>query len=80
MATSKRKFLVRIQGIVLFKICMVIGITLNAQELPDKEDILDKITLANKYFMDKWPDVGKRIVTTAPGQAISGQEEYIMRV
>ena len=63
MATSKRKFLVRIQGIVLFKICMVIGITLNAQELPGKEDILQKMTLANKYFMDKWPDVGKRIVT-----------------
>ena len=63
MATSKRKFLVRIQGIVLLKICMVIGITLNAQELPGKEDILQKMTLANKYFMDKWPDVGKRIVT-----------------
>ena len=34
-----------------------------AQELPSKEQILEKMTLANKYFMDKWPDPGVDIVT-----------------
>jgi len=31
--------------------------------LPSKVVILDKMTLANRYFMDKWPDTGKPIVT-----------------
>jgi unsaturated rhamnogalacturonyl hydrolase len=31
--------------------------------LPSKTSILDKMTLANRYFMDKWPDPGKPIVT-----------------
>ena len=35
----------------------------NAQSLPSKQQILAKLELANKYFMDKWPDVGKEIVT-----------------
>lgn len=34
-----------------------------AQELPSKKEILETMTLTNKYFMEKWPDVGKRIVT-----------------
>lgn len=28
-----------------------------------KQIVLEKMTIANKYFMDKWPDVGKPIVT-----------------
>jgi len=35
----------------------------NAQKLPEQSSILKKMTIANKYFMDKWPDVGKVIVT-----------------
>lgn len=32
-----------------------------AQKLPSKKTVLKTITLANKYFMDKWPDAGKPI-------------------
>jgi rhamnogalacturonyl hydrolase YesR len=39
------------------------GITTSAQELESRDGILDKMALANQYFMDKWPDTGKRIVT-----------------
>lgn len=42
----------------------VIGtFSLNAQELPEKDDVLDKMILANKYFMETFPDVGKTLVT-----------------
>ncbi|HEX5169206.1 MAG TPA: glycoside hydrolase family 88 protein [Cyclobacteriaceae bacterium] len=30
---------------------------------PDKESILEVMRRTNNYFMNKWPDVGKRIVT-----------------
>ncbi|MFN8251856.1 MAG: glycoside hydrolase family 88 protein [Ferruginibacter sp.] len=33
----------------------------HAQQLPSKKAVLQTITLANKYFMDKWPDPGKPI-------------------
>jgi unsaturated rhamnogalacturonyl hydrolase len=34
-----------------------------AQPLPKKKQILKILTLANRYFMQKWPDTGKEIVT-----------------
>jgi unsaturated rhamnogalacturonyl hydrolase len=34
-----------------------------AQNLPEKDQILEKMELANGYFMKKWPDPGKEIVT-----------------
>lgn len=34
-----------------------------SKELMSQEEILETMTLCNAYFMDKWPDVGKRIVT-----------------
>jgi rhamnogalacturonyl hydrolase YesR len=37
--------------------------TQSAAELPAQAEILAKMTLANQYFMDKWPDTGKPIVT-----------------
>lgn len=33
------------------------------QALPAKAEVLKSIRLANKYFMDKWPDAGKPIYT-----------------
>ena len=63
MAVSIKEIQVWTRRIMYFIIYMVIGLNLNAQELPDKENILDKMILANKYFMNKWPDAGKRIVT-----------------
>jgi len=38
-------------------------LTVDAQKLPAKKEILAKMTLANDYFMAKWPDTGKEIVT-----------------
>ncbi len=32
-----------------------------AQKIPSKKEVLKVATLANKYFMDKWPDVEKEI-------------------
>ncbi|OON65632.1 glycoside hydrolase family 88 protein [Hymenobacter sp. CRA2] len=34
-----------------------------AAKLPRKKDLLKTMTLANDYFMQKWPDPGKEIVT-----------------
>jgi len=34
-----------------------------AANLPAQTDVLAKMTLANRYFMEKWPDTGKPIVT-----------------
>jgi len=42
---------------VLFFLCFSAA----AQELPSKKEILKTATLANSYFMNKWPDVGKEI-------------------
>jgi unsaturated rhamnogalacturonyl hydrolase len=36
---------------------------LTAQKLPKPKSILKTVKLANKYFMDKWPDAGKTIFT-----------------
>lgn len=35
----------------------------HAQKLPQPEKVLQTLRLANKYFMDKWPDAGKETVT-----------------
>lgn len=32
------------------------------KKLPSKEKTLEAMRITNQYFMDKWPDVGKRIV------------------
>lgn len=39
------------------------GLPLTAQKLPDKKAMLQQLQLANSYFMKKWPDPGKEIVT-----------------
>ncbi|MGQ1948523.1 glycoside hydrolase family 88/105 protein [Geofilum sp. OHC36d9] len=36
-----------------------------AQQLPDKKEVLNKMVLANDYFMQKFPDVGMKLVTDA---------------
>jgi unsaturated rhamnogalacturonyl hydrolase len=38
---------------------------LSAQSIP-KEKTMSSMVLANKYFMEKWPDVGKIIITDRP--------------
>jgi unsaturated rhamnogalacturonyl hydrolase len=50
------------------KILLLLAITLvaagfaDAQKLPAKQEIMDKMVLANGYFMSKWPDPGQVIV------------------
>lgn len=48
-------------------LCSVIALcytSVSAQKkLPSKPEIVKVLRLTNKYFEDKWPDVGKRIVT-----------------
>lgn len=52
---------------LVFCLClMIVGLSATVakgQDLPSREQILEKMELTNKYFMDKWPDVGKTIVT-----------------
>ncbi|GAB3426205.1 glycoside hydrolase family 88 protein [Niabella aquatica] len=38
-------------------------VILSAQKLPSKKNILSVMRLTNQYFMNKWPDTGKPIVT-----------------
>jgi unsaturated rhamnogalacturonyl hydrolase len=49
----------------VFVVLLCVGLTeVYAQKkLPEKSATLDAMTRANRYFMEKWPDVGKRIVT-----------------
>jgi hypothetical protein len=50
-----------------------------AQKLPSKKKILQPMQLTNQYFMDKWTDPGKSIITTGSAQVISGQGRCIMK-
>ena len=43
-----------------FSICSQLAV---AQSLPAKKEVLKQMRLTNKYFMEKWPDAGKEIVT-----------------
>ncbi len=41
----------------------VFAASLSAQELPSQAQILEPLQRVNRYFMEKWPDPGKEIVT-----------------
>lgn len=43
---------------VLFTACQT-----TTEKFPTKQEVLDKMVLTNQYFMDKWPDTGKSIIT-----------------
>ena len=49
----------------LFTLFILIGVifTANAQNTTEAGEILAKMQLANNYFMNKWPDPGKTIIT-----------------
>jgi rhamnogalacturonyl hydrolase YesR len=47
--------------IILF--LLIASAKLSAQKLPSKKQILQPLRLTNQYFMNKWPDPGKSIVT-----------------
>lgn len=44
----------------IFTVASNIGV---AQKLPAKNEVLKKMELTNAYFMQKWPDTGKSIIT-----------------
>src|SRR5258705_1026027 len=41
----------------------------NAEQVPAKKDVLKTLTLANQYFMNKWPDVAKEIYVPSKNKA-----------
>jgi len=42
---------------------LTIAISVSAQKLPSKKKIIETLRITNQYFMNKWPDAGKPIVT-----------------
>lgn len=42
---------------------LVSSLQIQAQQLPSKKELLTTMRLTNQYFMDKWPDAGKTIIT-----------------
>ncbi|RPD51488.1 glycoside hydrolase family 88 protein [Paracnuella aquatica] len=55
-----RRFLAKICFVLLLAISAV---EMQAQKLPPKKETLDAMRRANAYFMKKWPDAGKSIIT-----------------
>src|SRR5437016_1592183 len=49
--------------IFLIFICALTATSSHAQHPPSKKSILQAMRLTNQYFMNKWPDPGKPIVT-----------------
>ncbi len=54
---------------VAFGIGILTITQLQAQSLSSKNKILSSMQLANQYFMDKWPDAGKTIITNKERQS-----------
>ncbi len=51
---------------VAWLLCAILIGTANivfAQKLPMKKEVMSKMELCNSYFMQKWPDTGKNIIT-----------------
>ncbi len=51
----------KILRLTVVAVSFLITYSSTAQKLPSKKVVLKTITLANKYFMQKWPDPGKPI-------------------
>lgn len=44
-------------------LALLVSGSLQAQQLPSQKNILEPLERANAYFMNKWPDAGKTIIT-----------------
>ena len=53
----------RITRLFLLPALTILSTQIPAQKLPEKTQLLATMTTANEYFMAKWPDTGKEIVT-----------------
>ncbi len=51
------------KSVILSIAILACTIATHAQQTFDKKTVLSQMELANKYFMDKWPDTGKTIIT-----------------
>lgn len=49
--------------LTLLLLPLLLGACQTTAKLPQTDTILANLRLANSYFMEKWPDTGKRIVT-----------------
>lgn len=49
--------------LLLFLLFLISATALNAQHIPKKKTVVKALRLANQYFMNKWPDPGKSIIT-----------------
>ena len=47
----------------LFLIICFTATSAFAQKIPAKKEVMKLMKLTNQYFMDKWPDAGKSIIT-----------------
>src|SRR5690606_4280538 len=48
---------------LILALVFIAGSNIAAQKVPSKKDILKTLRLTNLYFMNKWPDPGKSIIT-----------------
>jgi rhamnogalacturonyl hydrolase YesR len=54
---------------VMIMTSVMTTLEVSAQNLPAKKDILQSMRMANSYFMSKWPDAGKTIITNKERQS-----------
>lgn len=55
--------ILRNKGLHLLTSILCLAFSFANAQLPKKEKILEQLRSANNYFMEKWPDAGKTIVT-----------------
>jgi unsaturated rhamnogalacturonyl hydrolase len=53
----------RSKVLLLLAGALMMTIVLHAQNMPSKKSVLKAMRVTNQYFMNKWPDAGKSIVT-----------------
>jgi unsaturated rhamnogalacturonyl hydrolase len=49
--------------LLVILLVLITTLSCRVQRLPSKEKVLEPLTSANAYFMNKWPDPGKSIIT-----------------
>jgi unsaturated rhamnogalacturonyl hydrolase len=59
---DRKSFIVK-RPCILCAVWLALPFFGHAQSLPGKKQILETMELANGYFMEKWPDPGREIVT-----------------
>jgi rhamnogalacturonyl hydrolase YesR len=63
LKNNKKKIIIMNKTVLLFFFALIYTGNLWAQKPFDRKLDLHQMQLANRYFMDKWPDVGKTIIT-----------------